>query len=74
MRRVFESHPDYNELNRHAQMIATLKNPQVFFDGHELSKGLPEAEKKVLLDDIYVGFNSLLYGGTFRDYIEDKLF
>lgn len=64
-RRVLPSHPDYEELNNHAQMLAIATNPHLFFNVQEI----PTVEQAVLLDDIYVGMYELLDGGIMRDFI-----
>lgn len=72
-RRMFASHPDWEEINAHQWLLIILMNPQLFFDGAALKAEIPELERNALVEKIKETIDLMLEGGIFRDFIESEL-
>ena len=72
-RRMFASHPDWQEINPHQWLLIVLINPQLFFDGATLQAEIPELERNALVEKVKDCIGSLLEGGIIRDFIVNEL-
>jgi hypothetical protein len=74
-RRVTQSHPDYEKLNKLAGDLAIATNPQAHFwhrDEYGVPELIDEIERKALIEIIKERMDEELEGGRFADWINQS--
>lgn len=75
MTRLLASDPQYEEINRHQQMLCMIHNPHMYFDLADDFDAIPAEEQLLLWDDVRAGMQKLLSGvplGFLRDHFNEE--